>query len=245
MDFSPEERQLLGRLYEIVFAIPDFLRDQYRSSGEIPTNAEMADHFGVSEQSILLLLDVLESDSRVPELYSREPQSGQISSLNMELIERFLEQKGGRVKVTQWEGMTLPDFEVKTLQDEVLARDQILGQNSLIYFWFTGCPPCVRIAPILAELAEKYESLGFRFYGLNADDVLEIGTDNKSRRSYLHKQGIHFLNGNLDSTTREAFGNVNVYPTLFFVNKDGIIVHHLVNFQNRSTLIEVIEQMLE
>jgi thiol-disulfide isomerase/thioredoxin len=244
-EFSPEEQQYLGRLYEIIFAIPAYLRDYFQSSGKIPTTTEMAQHFGIGEQSVLLLLEVLESDSRVPDLYLREPKSGQITSLNMERIERFLERRGSKVRVTQWEGMSLPGFEVKTLENERLSNDQILGHNALLYFWFTGCPPCVRIAPILAELANEYQPSGFRFYGLNADDVLEIGTDNKARRTYLLKQGIHFLNANLNNATREAFGNVNVYPTLFFVNRNGIIVRHLVNFQTRATLVDVIKQMLE
>lgn len=244
-ELSSEERRYLGRLYEVLFAIPAFLRDQYRDTETIPTTSSMADHFGISQQSILLLLEVLESDSRVPDLYNRNPGTGEIVSLNLDLIEGFLKRRGGKVRITEWEGMRLPDFQVTTLDDKVLAKNDLLGQNLIIYFWFTGCPPCVQIAPILAALAEKYESAGIQFYGLNADDVLEIGTTNESRLSYLQKQGLRFPNANLDSATREAFGNVNVYPTLFFVDKDGIIVRHLVNFQTQATLTEVIEGMLE
>lgn len=244
-EFSSEERDFLGRLYEITFAIPAFLRDQYQSTGDIPSTEEIADHFAISKQSVLLLLTVLESDSRVPELFSRDAGTGEISSLNHDLIERFLQRKGGEVKVRQWEGMSLPDFQVSTFDNELLSKDQLLGHNSLIYFWFTGCPPCVKIAPILAELDAEYRSTGFRFYGFNADDVLELGTNNESRRSYLRKQGIHFVNANLDTAMRESFGNVNVYPTLFFVDENGTVVRHLVNFQTRAILVKVIEQMLE
>jgi thiol-disulfide isomerase/thioredoxin len=244
-EFSSEERNFLGRLYEIAFAIPAFLRDRYKGTSSIPSIDEIADHFSISKQSVLLLLAVLEKDLRVPDLYRRDSRTGEISSLNVEIIEGFLQRKGGEVRITRWEGMSLPEFQVSTLDNDLLTKDQVLGQNSLIYFWFTGCPPCVKIAPILADLAAKYQSSGFRFYGLNADDVLEIGTTNESRRSYLDKQGIRFVNANLNNDAREAFGNVNVYPTLFFVDKDGIIVRHLVNFQTWATLVEVIEQMLE
>ncbi len=244
-EFSPEEREFLGRLYEITFAIPAFLREQYQETSRIPSINKIAEHFSVTKQSILLLLSVLESDSRVPDLYTRDSQTGEIGSLNLEMIKRFLQRKGGEVRMTRWEGRSLPDFSVMTLDEEPLTRDQLLGHNCLVYFWFTGCPPCVKIAPILAELAVKYQPSGFAFYGFNADDVLEIGTSDESRRSYLRKQGIHFVNANLDDVTRQAFGNVNVYPTLFFANADGTIVRHLVNFQTRETLVAVIEQMLE
>jgi len=244
-DISAEERSFLGRLYEIVFSIPAFLQAEYKSTGRIPSIDEMADHFQISRQSVLLLLNVLEADARVPELFVRDSVSGEISSLNLELIDRFIQQNGGSVRILQWEGTRLPEFELSTLDNSKLTREQLLGHNSLLYFWFTGCPPCVKIAPTLAELDAKYRSTGFKFYGFNADDVLEIGTTNESRRTYLRKQGIRFVNANLDSTAREAFGNVNVYPTLFFVDKDGIIFRHLVNFQTRATLVEVMEQMLE
>ena len=141
--------------------------------------------------------------------------------------------------------MDLPDFRLQTLHGNQLTRDQLTGKNALIYFWFTGCPPCVKIAPILAELSSKYPSSQIGFYGFNADDLLEIGTSNDSRLKYLRKQGIRFVNANLDSVAREAFGNIKVYPTLFLVNKQGKIVRHLVNFQTRATLIEAIEQTLE
>jgi len=244
-DFSPEEKEFLGRLYETVFAIPAYLRDRYDSTGTIPSTDQIAGNFGISRQSVLLLLSVLESDSRVPELYERNPRTGEISSLNLDLIEKFLQRKGGEVRIRKWEGVSLPDFQISTLGGELLTRKHLLGQNSLVYFWFTGCPPCVKIAPILANLAAEYASSGINFYGFNADDILEIGTTNDSRRSYIRKQGIRFVNANLDDTTREAFGNVNVYPTIFFVNEDGIIEHHLVNFQTRDKLVETIEQMME
>jgi thiol-disulfide isomerase/thioredoxin len=243
LEFSSEKRQYLGRLYEVLFSVPAVLRDEFQSTGEIPTASKVADHFGISKEAMLLLLEVLESDSRVPELYTRDAGTGEITSLNLELIEAFIQHRGGKVKITRWEGTSVPDFQVRTLDGELLTKDQLLGRNYLIYFWFTGCPPCVKIAPILADLAKDYRSSEIEFYGLNADDLLELGTTNESRRSYLYKQGIHFLNANLDSSTREAFGNVNVYPTLFFVDKHGIIVRHLVNFQSRETLVEVLEQM--
>jgi thiol-disulfide isomerase/thioredoxin len=244
-ELSPEEREFLGHLYETAFAIPAFLRDQYRASQRIPSTTQIADHFGISRQSVLLLLGVLESDSRVPNLYDRDPGRGEITTLHLERIEQFLRKKGGEVRITKWEGMDLPDFRLQTLRGSQLTRDQISGQSALIYFWFTGCPPCVKIAPILAELSRKYPSSQIGFYGFNADDLLEIGTTNDSRLKYLRKQGIRFVNANLDSVTREAFGNIKVYPTLFLVDKQGKIVRHLVNLQTRATLVEAIEQTLE
>jgi thiol-disulfide isomerase/thioredoxin len=147
--------------------------------------------------------------------------------------------------MTGWEGRALPDFNLATLSGKRVQKSDILGKSSLIYFWFTGCPPCVKIAPILAELSKEYQSEEFAFLGINADDLLEISTDDETRRQYLSQQGIEFVNLNLDSETRKAFGSINVFPTIFFVTPEGTIYKHLINFQSRETLLQIIDSMLE
>lgn len=243
--FSADERAFVGRLYEIFFAIPVFLRDEYNGTGIIPSRSQIADHFAISHQSVALLLTIMEADSRVPELCRRDAENGEINYLNLANIDRFLQQRGGEVQVTRWEGRTLPAFQVSTCDNKTLTDDQLLGHNSLIYFWFTGCPPCVKIAPVLSRLAQDYQSIGFKFYSFNADTLLEIETTKESRQSHNRHHGLRFINANLNKETLAAFGNVNVYPTLFFVDKDGVISRHFVNFQSRETLVEVIELMLE
>ena len=240
--FSAEERVFLERLYEILFAIPGFLRDQHAEKGSLPTRDQIASEFGVSKTSITLLLMVLETDPRLPKMFHRDDGTGEIVSIEIEPIDAFVKRRG-QVQVRGWEGKKLPRFQVKTFTGETLANEQLLGKNSLLYFWFTGCPPCVRITPILADLAKEYQGPGFSFLGLNADELLEIDTTLESRRSYLAQQGIEFVNADLDATTRSAFGSINIYPTLFFVNKEGIVVRRLVNFQSRETLVGVIKEM--
>jgi thiol-disulfide isomerase/thioredoxin len=243
--FSADEKTFLGRLYEIFFAIPGLLKSEFEATGSIPSRAQIADSFGISAHSVNLLLGVMEADSRVPTLFDRSPDTGEITALRIETIEAFLASKGGEVKLTQWEGQLLPAFEAATLDGDTISSKDLSGQNTLIYFWFTGCPPCVRIAPILAELDQTYRSSGFQFVGLNADDLLEIGTTNEARREYLAKQGIEFLNANVDAEIRSKFGNINVYPTLFLVDKGGTVVGHFLNFQSRETLAAAIEGMLQ
>lgn len=241
--FSNEEKQFLGRLYEVFFAIPAYLK-QEQESGQIPNRQTIAKQFAVSPQSIELLLRVMEADRRVPPLFERNTETREITSLNLDNIELFLANRGSQIKITGWEGKPVPSFDLRTMDGGTYTESTLKGKNSLIYFWFTGCPPCVKIAPILAELSRTYQSRGFNFVGINADDVLEIGTDNESRKSYLEKAGLNFTALNLDNKTREAFGTINVYPTIFFVTKEGTVYKHFVNFQTRELLTETIESML-
>ena len=243
--FSSEERAFLGRLYEIFFQIPFFLKSEYENMGDIPTRSHIAAGFGISPQAVDLLLTVMESDFRVPTLFERDSLSREIESLQLGNIEAFIQSRGSEVKVTQWEGQTLPEFELNSFQDEKITSHDLTERSTLIYFWFTGCPPCIRIAPTLAELDRRYSASNFRVIGFNADQVIGIHATDQQRKAYLQESNLHFVNVHLDQATWEAFGNINVFPTLFFVSSDGTIFRHMINYQDRETLESIIEALTQ
>jgi peroxiredoxin len=243
--YSSEERSFLGRLYEIFFQIPVFLKSEYESMGEIPTRIHIASGFGISPQAVDLLLTVMESDPRMPTLYERSSLSREIESLQLGNIEAFIQSRGSEVKVTQWEGQTLPEFELTSFQNENIISHDLAQKSVLLYFWFTGCPPCIRIAPTLADLDRQYSASNFQVIGINADQVMGINATDQQRKAYLQKSNIHFANVHLDQATWEAFGNINVFPTLFFVSSDGTIFHHMINYQDRETLENIIEALTQ
>jgi thiol-disulfide isomerase/thioredoxin len=243
--FSPEEKAFLGRLYETFFRIPGYLKDSSEQTGEIPSKAGIASNFGITTSSVELLLRVMESDPRMPSLFDRDSSSGEITALRMEAIDGFVRSRGTQVKVTQWEGQPVPEFSLTAMGGTQISSADLKGQNTLLYFWFTGCPPCVRIAPILSELDRDYRDKGFNTIGLNADRLLEIETTPDQVKEYLEKNNTRYPNLILTESTRQAFGSINVYPTLFFVDESGTIVKHLLNFQEREALEAVIQTMLK
>ncbi len=243
--YSSEERSFPGRLYEIFFQIPVFLKSEYESMGEIPTRIHIASGFGISPQAVDLLLTVMESDPRMPTLYERNSRSREIESLQLGNIEAFIQNRGSEVKVTQWEGQTLPECELTSFQNEKISSRDLAPKSVLLYFWFTGCPPCIRIAPTLADLDRQYSASNFQVIGINADQVMGINATDQQRKAYLQKGNIHFANVHLDQATWEAFGNINVFPTLFFVSSDGTIFRHMINYQDRETLESIIEALTQ
>ncbi len=240
--FSPEQRAFLGRLYEIFFQIPDYLQATFRSSGAIPSRTQMATHFGISPTSVELLLRVMKSDSRVPPLFSREP-GGEITELRLDVIDAFVKGRGQQVQMTQWVGKPIPGFNLNRIGGGEFSSQDLKGHPGLAYFWFTGCPPCVRIAPLLAQLETEYRSKGFRVIGLNADQILGIADPEGERLEYLKKNGVQYPNLHLTEQVRAAFGNVNVYPTLFFFDSAGKIAEHRVNYQDRETLEAIFRRL--
>ncbi len=242
--FEKEEKNFIGRMYEIFFKIPGFLKGEHERTNEIPTLRQIADHFAVTAGSIDLLLTVMAADRRVPSFFVRDRTTKEITSLQLTRIAGFIRKHERGVRVTGWEGQPIPPFSVKTFGGETLSFADLKGSNLLLYFWFTGCPPCGRISPHLKSLHEKYQQSNFKLIGLNADRILGLTASDQDRKSYLERHGILYTNAHVDQAIQETFGQVNVFPTLFAVDSKGVVTRHLINYQDWSTLDETVGQLV-
>ena len=121
----------------------------------------------------------------------------------------------------------------------------VAGSPHLVYIWFTNCPPCVKTAPLLVELYNQYAEKGFEIVAANADQVLELPYDDEMRAAYIEKLGIEFKTAHLNTEMQNAYGGINLFPTMFFVNSQGVVVKHFVNFQEKEVLDGAINMALQ
>jgi hypothetical protein len=56
------------------------------------------------------------------------------------------------------------------------------------------------------------------------------------RRDYARKLGLVFPLVTMTAAMQESFGTVSVFPTLFFVDRKGVIVKQLVGFNDKDAL---------
>jgi thiol-disulfide isomerase/thioredoxin len=192
------------------------------------------------------MLRIMESDPRMPKFIARDPATGEVTSVDVQEI--LAHPKFGKAlerTIAGWEGQPAPPFATTTYDGKPLASEALDGTPHLLYFWFTGCPPCVRTSPLLAELDKTYAPKGFRIVGLNADRVLEIPTTDADRAGYAAKNGWTFTLAHMTPEAQEAYGAVSVFPTLFFVDRKGKVVKHFVNFQEKAALEGAIQTALQ
>jgi len=243
---KPEEQKVLDRLYNTFFKIPMFIVQYNTASKKIPTLREISEQFNFTVPGEAdVILRVMQSDPRMPKFLMRDPKSGEITKVDIELIKAS--PQFGRVierTITGYIGKEAPPFAITSYDGKPVASDQYRGQPHLVYFWFTNCPPCVKTSPILAELYNKYAPRGFKVVGANADKVLELPYDDKARADYAKKYGFNFTLAHLNAAMQQNYGGVSVFPTMFFVDKNGTIVRHFVNFQEKATLEAAIQQIL-
>ena len=242
---EPEERMVLSRLYNIFFKVPHFVAQYYATHQKAPKLREISEQFNLPiEGEVEVILRIVEYDRRVPKFFDRDPESGEIAAVDLDKIKadpRF--NKIIERSIAGWKGKKAPRFTVRLLDGTHLSLEPAQGIR-LVYFWFTHCPPCVKITPHLVSLQKQFEKQNFSVIGLNADRVLELGYPDSERTAYLDKHRVNFPVGHLTAEVQEVYGGIQLFPSLFLVDKDGVIRHHFVNYQDQVTLEEAVKSVL-
>jgi thiol-disulfide isomerase/thioredoxin len=143
-----------------------------------------------------------------------------------------------------WVGKSAPAFELDLLSGNRLRSTDLSGRNYLIYFWFSGCPPCVQLSPHLVRLEKQFGGKSFTVIAANADRLLELDTTDAERSAYVKKQGYRFPVAHLNKKMHEDYGSPNVFPTLFLVDAHGIIRKNYIGYQSPETLAADVKNIL-
>jgi len=190
-----------------------------------------------------VLLKVAEADPRMPRFLERDAATGEIRRVDVEAVlahPRF--GKDLERTLSGLEGRAAPPFQAPGLDGGgTFDSASLAGRAHVIYFWFSNCPPCLQTAPVLAELAQ---ARAFPVVAVNADRVLELGVADAERAAYTAKLA-GFTHVHATAELAEAYGGVSVYPTLFFVNRRGLVVRQSVNRQDRAALDAAVRAALE
>jgi peroxiredoxin len=115
------------------------------------------------------------------------------------------------------------------------------GKVTLINFWATSCVTCVAEMPKMVSTYNKYQARGY--------DMLAVAMryDPPSYVvNYAETRQLPFKVA-IDNTgvLAKAWGDVQLTPTTFLVNKRGQIVKQYVGEPNFAALHELIEKLLK
>ncbi len=244
---APEERKALDRLFNIFFKIPVFVAQYKAGTNRIPSIADIARQFNLQAPGeVELLLTIMENDPRIPKFIARDPSSGEITAVDIKAVKndpRF--NQAIERTIGGWVGKPAPAFTVDLVNGEQLDSASLAGKNYLLYFWFSGCPPCVQIAPHLVRLEQEFGAKNYRILAVNADRFLELDTTDAQRAAYIKKVGFRFPVAHLNKKMYEDYGTISVYPTMFFVDTRGTIRKHYIGYQPPGTLAADIQPLVQ
>ena len=119
-------------------------------------------------------------------------------------------------------GQTAPDFALKSATGENLRLSEYRGDVVMINFWATWCGPCRQEMPLLNELFNRYQRVGFNLLGVNIDD------DSRRAMQMVEDLGVNFPV--LFDETKEVskLYQVEAMPVTVIVDREGTVryVHH-------------------
>jgi peroxiredoxin len=120
------------------------------------------------------------------------------------------------------EGRPAPDFALKSSTGENLRLSEYRGDVVMINFWATWCGPCRQEMPLLDELYNRYQRVGFNLLGVNIDD------DSRRAMKMIEELGVNFPV--LFDARKEVskLYSVEAMPVTVLVDREGTVrhVHH-------------------
>lgn len=136
-----------------------------------------------------------------------------------------------------------PIIELKDIDNNMLIYSDIEGEKlTVIDFWATWCPPCVRSIPELNKLYLEFQEKGVNFVGISID-----GPRNQSKlKPFVNSLGVKYtVLRDVNSEIASDF-NVSSVPTLMIFDSEGDIVFIHEGYRPGDDLIikEKIEKYL-
>lgn len=135
---------------------------------------------------------------------------------------------------------TVPPSTFVLLDGTARTESSLRGKVTLVNFWATSCTTCVAEMPKIASTHEKYRARGY--------DTLAVAMSYDPPSyvvNYAQTRKLPF-NVAIDNTgaVAKAWGDIQITPTTFIVNKRGEIVKRYVGEPDFAELHKLIEKLL-
>lgn len=116
-------------------------------------------------------------------------------------------------------GQEAPDFALKSASGSNMRLSEYRGEVVMINFWATWCGPCRQEMPLLDDLYNRYQRVGFQLLGVNIDD------DSRRAMQMVEELGVNFPV--LFDETKEVsrLYDVEAMPVTVLVDRSGTVRH--------------------
>ncbi|MDQ4120398.1 MAG: redoxin domain-containing protein [Acidobacteriota bacterium] len=164
-----------------------------------------------SEKNLARLADTLDKLNRSEEAKIARAAAGKV--FEEKLKARFID-------------LPSQDFELQTIDGRKVRLSDLKGKVVMLNFWAAWCFGCVKEAPELVKLYDKYKSQGF--------EILAISTESEAER-YKVAQFVKRHNFNfpvLYNETAAKLYNVEGFPTNIFIDREGKVKYRSLGYFN-------------
>lgn len=132
-----------------------------------------------------------------------------------------------------------PEARFATLSGESFVTSELRGKVTVVNFWATWCPDCVKEMPRMAEAHHKYASRGYEMVAVAVRDHPGRVADFARQRALPFKVAL-----DESGEVSRQFGNIRITPTTFIIDKKGRMLRRYVGEPEWSDFERVVEKAL-
>lgn len=132
-------------------------------------------------------------------------------------------------------GVMAPDFQLKTIDGEVVKLSDYKGKKVILNFWATWCPPCKKEIPELQAFHER-----------SGDEITILGVNidtNNQVEDFVKERKITFPVLLDHGEKVSKMYQVIAIPTTYFIDEKGLIRHKHLGAVSKKLLKEHTEDL--
>ncbi|WP_186136301.1 TlpA disulfide reductase family protein [Burkholderia gladioli] len=135
---------------------------------------------------------------------------------------------------------SVPDATFTLLSGQkVSTSSDLKGKVYLVNFWATSCETCMKEMPQMVQTYNRFKGQGLEFVAvaMNYDSPMYVA-------NYAQTRQLPFKVAFDDGSIAKQFGNVQLTPTTFVVDKDGKILKRYVGEPQFAELDQLLQKAL-
>lgn len=115
-------------------------------------------------------------------------------------------------------GEKAPDFKLTSTKYKTVNLSDYIGEMVVLDFWYIGCAPCMKAHEQIIEVQQEIGNDCFKILGMNS--INRKGQIRRFIRKHDYKNTNIYCSKNIANTYM-----VEYYPTIYIVNKEGVIIY--------------------
>ena len=133
----------------------------------------------------------------------------------------------------------VPDATFTLLSGQKISTAQLKGKVYLVNFWATDCDTCIQEMPQMVQTYNQFKGQGLEFVAvaMNYDAPMYVVNYSQTRQ-------LPFKVALDDGSAAKQFGNVQMTPTTFVIDRDGHILKRYVGEPQFSELADLLKSAL-
>ncbi len=126
-------------------------------------------------------------------------------------------------------GSKAPDFKLDEFNGGTIRLSDYTNKPTVLVFWASWCPHCVRELPVLDRLYKDLHPKGVNFVGVSLDRQISEGKD------FVKSRRISFPIAAGKPATAESY-KITGIPTIFVLGKGGVVKARYAGAASESTI---------